>query len=91
MKCQIIHAGDRTMIVCGRPSKAGRRRCGMAGCRNTAIYQCDWKMGNGTTCDAFLCRTHARTVAPNKELCPAHQATFEAWLAAHPDRGLHAP
>lgn len=42
------------------------------------MYQCDWPMGRGKTCDAILCDDHAFQIAEEKHLCPIHRAIFEA-------------
>lgn len=68
-----------TAIVCGRGRRAERCRW----CAHTpGEFQCDWKIGNGRTCDKHLCAQHAKEVAPDKHLCPEHQKSYEQWLAA---------
>lgn len=63
-------------IVC-----TGRRPLHRCGCGHQALFQCDWKVGNGKTCDEHLCELHALQVADDKHLCPKHQVTYEQWRA----------
>lgn len=69
--------GGGGAIVCG--GRARRRTC--SSCDQEGGYQCDWKTGKGTTCDAWVCASHAQEVGPDKHLCPAHQAAYKDWLA----------
>lgn len=50
-------------------------------CLGISLYQCDWKMGGGKTCDRHICEHHAQQVAEDKHLCPAHQAAYLEWKA----------
>lgn len=63
-------------IVCsrGHRGKAWRCFCGLAG-----GFQCDWKVGDGKTCDVHLCPDHATTVGEDKHLCPLHAEAYERW------------
>ena len=49
-------------------------------CAGLTEYQCDWKVGDGHTCDKFICPAHALEVASGKHLCPEHQIAYSAWL-----------
>jgi hypothetical protein len=40
-------------------------------CPCVADFLCDYPVGDGT-CDAPICRKHARTVGPNRHYCPWH-------------------
>jgi hypothetical protein len=74
MACQIVKADGITAIVCApRPRP---RRCG---CRAPATLLCDWKVGK-RTCDKPICTACAEEVAPDKHLCPEHQAGYREWL-----------
>lgn len=57
-------------------AKARRRRCvGTEGghpCPASATIQCDYPLGNGKTCDAYICRGHAKRVGDNLDHCPTH-------------------
>jgi hypothetical protein len=84
-----IKCGDgRPVHICGTGIKA------CAFCRFLAEYQCDYRMGKGKTCDAYLCERHAISQGfaagnqlrlfddpdPVTELhfCPAHVAVAKA-------------
>ena len=69
--------GGGHAIVCG-----GRRRVKRCHhCPQRAPFLCDWKVSKDKTCDTPICSTHAQEVAPEKHLCPKHQADYKAWLA----------
>lgn len=84
MTCERIPMpGGLTAIVCrGR----GRRPKKCAWCSEASLFQCDWKMSAGGTCDLHLCADHALEVGPEKHLCPTHQRAFEAWQAKRAER-----
>lgn len=65
-------------IVC---SSGRGRRCK---CGKRATLLCDWKKPRkrSGTCDAPLCRSCTTSPAPEKDLCPAHAAEWEARKAA---------
>lgn len=64
-----------TAIVCGRHRIA---RC--CACGAPAPRLCDWKLGDGRTCDKAICVACSASPAPDKDLCPDHA---KLW-AAHP-------
>lgn len=66
-------------IVCTRRDR--KHRCEDAGCWRAADYQCDWKIGDGKTCDKYVCIMHADPVGDDKHLCPEHQKAYKEWLA----------
>jgi len=79
MNCQRIKLpGGATAIVCG--ARAKLTPC--AHCCVVSTLVCDWKIGAGKTCDRPLCAECALEVAPNKHLCPEHQAAWRRWRAA---------
>ncbi len=82
MSCDRIKLPDGvTAIVCGGRGRRVPRCCW---CHHTpGVFQCDWKLGNGRTCDKNICVTHAQEVGPNKHLCPEHQKTYEQWRERH--------
>lgn len=50
---------------------------GCATCGRCADFLCDYPLGEGKTCSATLCETHARAIGgPDEDLhfCPAHAA-----------------
>lgn len=64
-------------IVCTR----GRKKApACSSCRSPSRFQCDWKMPQGGTCDAYLCADHAAEVGPDRHLCPEHRKAYSAWL-----------
>jgi hypothetical protein len=69
--------GGGYAIVCGPKPRGGR----CWACKRPGTRLCDWKMGEGKTCDRPICSDHAETVAPNKDLCPEHQEAYRVWLA----------
>lgn len=72
MPCDHINGA----IVCSR----GRRfRCGF--CTLAGGLQCDWKVTESKTCDAYICPEHALEVAKNKHICPLHQEAYTEWQA----------
>ena len=54
-----------------------RQRC-KCELRRPMKYLCDWKVGDGKTCDRPLCDRCTSKPAPDKDLCPAHQAEWAA-------------
>lgn len=78
MVCQRVDIGGITAIVCGPRPRA--KRCRAEGCQRAGQLLCDWKTGPGKTCDMPICSGHAQDVAPDKHLCPTHQADYRAWL-----------
>lgn len=91
MKCTRIPLPGNPLsyaIVCTAGGRTPRCGCGTA-----SLFQCDWKIGRfksgkrkgeAKTCDAHLCGRHAKEVAPDKHLCPAHQLAWTDWQARHP-------
>jgi len=75
--CLRIETPAGVAIVCGT------RRIPVCRCGRPADYQCDWKMGEGKTCDAYICANHAKEVATNKHMCPFHQHAYEHWKKRH--------
>jgi len=73
-------------FLCGvRPRPHTFCRCG-----RQADFLCDWKVPErkSGTCDAPICQTHAREVAPEKHLCVFHSHAFDLWRRKHPDFDL---
>lgn len=86
MPCRYLRSkstGALLAIVCGARQRARRCKCGA-----DSSFQCDWKVGDGKTCDKYLCATCAQEVAPEKHLCPDHQAAYRKWLAKATQRAL---
>lgn len=78
MPCTPTQLPDAGMaIVCTRGRRSLRKyRCF---CNLAGGFQCDWKVGDGKTCDAYLCPDHATAVGDNKHLCPTHVEAWEKW------------
>jgi len=75
MVCRIVPMpGGGRAFVCG--PKPRRQRCA---CGKPADLLCDWKLGDGKTCDAPLCAACAIEPAPDKHLCRTHQALWLDW------------
>lgn len=79
MICRVVNVGGVTAIVCG--PKPRPKQCS-SGCGTPASLLCDWKMGDGKTCDAPICRACAKEVDEDKHLCREHQTAYHEWLAA---------
>ncbi len=69
--------GGATAIVCGPKPRAKRCKCG-----KPATLLCDWKIGDGKTCDDPICPNCALAVAEDKHLCAWHQVNYQKWLDA---------
>ena len=69
--------GGLHAIVCARGhAKVKRCSCGRVG-----TLLCDWKVGNGKTCDKPVCDKCADHVAEDKDLCQVHSKAFSQWKA----------
>ena len=80
MKCTHVQVGGVHAIVCSSGGRGYRpHRCSECGRALSATLQCDWKVGEGKTCDAWLCKLCALEVGPDKHLCRAHQVAYEEW------------
>jgi hypothetical protein len=68
-------------IICG-----GHSRPKFCACGREATSLCDWKVSShkSGTCDEPICAAHSERVAPNKDLCPAHQQAYAQWKLKHP-------
>jgi hypothetical protein len=53
-------------------AKPRRRRCCVDACLIAATKQCDYALGKGRTCDAYICGRHAASVGPDLDHCPTH-------------------
>lgn len=78
MACHRQPVPGGASFVCTRGRSLGP--CQVKGCKRRQVSLCDWKVGEGKTCDAALCGEHARRVGKNKDLCPQHA---EEWRT-HP-------
>jgi len=79
--CEHLNIEGTHVIVCG--ARKTRRYCA---CGHAADFLCDWKVPakKSGTCDAPICSKHAKQVAPEKHLCPAHQLQYVVWKRNHP-------
>lgn len=71
-------------FVCGLRGKSRQQFCA---CGRSSDFLCDWKIlgKKSGTCDAPICKTHAKEVAPGKHLCSSHQVEYSFWKRRHPD------
>ena len=89
MKCDYVKLpGGGAAIVCSSGGRGYRERAHRCACRQLARLQCDWKLGGGKTCDAWICDAHAQEVGPDKHLCPEHQAAYHEWKARRAAREM---
>jgi hypothetical protein len=51
---------------------------GTVQCCAISGFLCDWKLDDGSTCDAPLCDEHAHQVAKDRHLCPTHLERLRA-------------
>lgn len=72
-KTVVLTNGTRA-IVCGPRQR--RKPC--SECGKPADLLCDWKVKSrkSGTCDKPICTECTFSPAPDKDLCPAHQAEF---------------
>lgn len=76
MVCKVFTTPDGGKgFMCGPNVKRETCACGMS-----APFLCDWKTGEGRTCDKPLCGVCATSPAKGKDLCPAHALEWKAWL-----------
>ena len=68
MPCYIRQTDTLRMFICGDLGP----HCMADGCADSSEYQCDFPVGDGKTCDLYLCDLHASEVAPNIHYCPGH-------------------
>jgi hypothetical protein len=68
-----LRLGDGT-IVHVRMSKPRRRKCSVCGIVPPAsqLRECDFKVGDGKTCDRLMCQGCANRIGPDEDLCPDH-------------------
>jgi hypothetical protein len=74
MPCYIERTSDGgKMFICGDLGPHCRD------CSAVGDYLCDYPVGEGKTCDAPMCETHASEVAPNTHYCAGHMALWAAY------------
>lgn len=77
-----VRLPDGTVAHVKMAKQRQRRCCGTEGghpCPTAAALQCDFALGAGRTCDAYICAAHAREVGPDLHHCPKH-AVHQAGL-----------
>ena len=73
MACERVQLeGGGVAIVCGRFPRVRPRKCRGCG-QKTADLLCDGPKPGGRTCDAPVCAKCAKTIGPDRHLCPACQ------------------
>ena len=86
MHCAHVKLTDGTVAIVCTSGRRRPHRC--VSCGAAAGLQCDWKLGGGKTCDAWICAGCAQHVGPDKDLCPKHQVTHKEWQARRAARPL---
>jgi hypothetical protein len=84
VRCERLKVGDSIAFVCTGGRRGPRLHC--LWCKAVAPLLCDWKTGAGKTCDKPICLTHGKSVGPDKDLCPDHQAAYAQWKAQRAQR-----
>lgn len=79
MACHTVVVNGFAAIVCGVRER--RKKCSAAGCSRHGELLCDWKIGDGKTCDKPICPGHALHVGDDKDLCLDHREAYRQWLA----------
>lgn len=88
MRCAWSVVDGQAVVTCAaNDTLAPPPPCSVEHCEAPGTRLCDWKLGDGRTCDARLCDRHSHSPARRKDLCPAHR---EAWRRhpANPQRAL---
>ena len=64
-------------------AKQPRKRCSSCGCltEHDELRECDWKVGDGKTCDRLICVGCSVVPAVDKDLCPEHAAVWKGRTA----------
>jgi hypothetical protein len=68
----VFACGDLEVVMCRAEP----------GCEFAGDLLCDWPVGRGRTCDLPLCATHARSIGPDRDLCPIHHALWVQKMGA---------
>ena len=77
MVCTYVPLGNgQAAIVCGPRRRVKKCWCGAPG-----VKLCDFKVGQGKTCDIPRCERHSTHVAADKDLCEDHAEKWGARLA----------
>jgi hypothetical protein len=78
MVCRPFNRDGMTGFVCGPRLRIRKCACGSG---LPADLLCDWKVGEGKTCDLQICRGCSISPAEDKDLCPGHAKAWKAWKA----------
>ena len=76
MTCTPVSLNGMHAIICTRTRRSRAPRC-KCGSGLAVTRECDWKVGNGKTCDAKLCASCTHSPAVEKDLCPNHRKEWE--------------
>lgn len=72
MGCDSLDLGNGQLaIVCTR-GRAKTKRCSHGGCFAKGALLCDFKLANGRTCDAPICKKHSTHTGPDTDYCLPH-------------------
>lgn len=74
MACRIMTNKDGRFVgfACGRGHPQQPAQNCQACLTRRASKRCDWPVGDGRTCDRWLCDRCARHVSPDLDYCPHH-------------------
>jgi len=79
MPCYIISMkGGGKAFLCGDLGP----HCADHNCADVGTLLCDYPVGDGKTCDMYLCDGHAFEVAPNIHYCPGHALMWREFKAS---------
>lgn len=77
MICTPIQADGFPWIVCS----GGRMARSTCSCGNKVTRLCDWKVGQGRTCDTGMCGQCTTSPAKDKDLCSGHAESWQQMQA----------
>lgn len=77
MPCKHIAFSNGVRAIVCTPN-ARRARCASCGVLSSDYRLCDWKIGDGKTCDAKVCLSCRHSVAPDKDLCREHATLWKS-------------
>jgi len=80
MHCQRVQMPNGLFAILCSSGQVRRQVCRCRSCAQPAPFLCDFRLGNGKTCDAPICADHAWQPAEDKHLCPQHQLGYRRWL-----------
>lgn len=79
MPCHHVDLGDGVHAIV-RTANPRMRACVVCKTKTRDYVLCDGPTAPGKTCDAVLCRAHAKHVPPDSDYCPLHARAAEGRL-----------